>query len=145
MKKLFTDGWLKQVSPLENKSAAGGIRKTGILMLSLAFCMPGLAVDKKEFEQRYKGKYVVILRDGISVGFRISRPDAYFSAQGVRITGDDAELYTRHTPLEGAIPPEERIGAVIPEAVHPGEVLHIKWGVKCCPSDSVEIGAETVV
>ena len=133
------------------------MRKICLLILAFAFCVPAIAIDKKELEQRYKGKYLVVMHEGISVGFPIAGPTGTplpgvtsggpptqaGGAQGVRIDGDHAELYTLHTPLDGVLPLENRIGSVISEAIHPGEVLRI-LGVKCCPQDSFEIGAQTV-
>jgi hypothetical protein len=123
--------------------------KIGLMVLTFVFCMPAFAIDKKELEQRYKGKYLVVLREGISVGFRIAPSDKMrrFSGQGVRIDGERAELYTIHGPFEGALPPEERVGAVTSEPIHPGEILQIvarNEGVDCCPDDSVQVRAETV-
>lgn len=119
------------------------MRKIAALTFLFAFCLPGFGIDKKELERRFNGKYFVVLREGVSVGFPIAGPSPG-PAQGVRIDGDHAELYTLHTPLEGAIPPEDRAGAVIPEVIHAGEVLKIIRNVECCPHDSLQIWAETV-
>lgn len=133
------------------------MRKIEALILLFMLSLPGFAIDKKGLEQRYKGKYVVVLREGISVGFPIAGPTGTrlpgvtlggpptqaHGTQGVRIDGDRAELYTLHTPLDGVLPPENRIGSVITELVHAGEILQI-GRVECCPHDSVQIWAGTV-
>jgi hypothetical protein len=75
------------------------------LILVSAFCIPGLAIDKKEFEQRYKGKYLVVLRKDLLVGICDDTPS--FHGVPMKVTIDADQVYFKR---EG----KSTMGALMP-------------------------------
>jgi hypothetical protein len=67
-------------------------KKLGALILSFSFCMAGFGMDKKELEQRYKGKYLVVLRNGLSVGICDEIPSFHGVPAKVTINDDHVDF-----------------------------------------------------
>lgn len=103
---------------------------TVLLVLSSA---PLIALDKKELSERYKGKYLVVMRDGLAVGIcgehsANDRSDIYSNPAGtippalkVKVSGDTAD-YKRDAGFGATL---SGCGEVIPEPLHKGEVVRV--------------------
>jgi hypothetical protein len=94
------------------------------IALLLPLCLPLFAADKKELEERYKGKYLLVLREGLAVGMCEGRPEVPSgTALDVRITGESVEFGRQAgagTGLTGC-------GEIIPEPLHKGEIVFAKY------------------
>lgn len=94
------------------------------MSLFLPVCLPLFAADKKELEERYKGKYLLVLREGLAVGICEGRPEVPSgTALDVRITGDSVEFgrqASAGTGLTGC-------GEILPEPLHKGEIVFAKY------------------
>ena len=98
-----------------------GIVRTALLLL---LCLPLLAADKKELEERYKGKYLLVLREGLAVGVCADLEGVpRGNALDVAITGDSVEFH----PQAGAGTGITGCGEIIPEPLHKGEVVFAKY------------------
>ena len=94
------------------------------IALLLLLCLPLLAADKKELEERYKGKYLLVLREGLAVGMCEGRPEVPSgTALDVRITGDTAEFGRQASAGTGMT----GCGEIIPEPLHKGEIVFAKY------------------
>lgn len=97
------------------------------LIALLLICVPVSAVDKKELSQRYKGKFIVVLRDGLAIGSCANHPTArgLFNTEipelAVRISGDEAEFHIQ----TGLSAMGNECGAITPEPLRKGEVLRV--------------------
>ena len=94
------------------------------IALLLPVCLPLFAADKKELEERYKGKYLLVLREGLAVGICEGRPEVP-SGTGldVRIAGDAVE-FGREASLGTGM---TGCGEIIPEPLHKGEIVFAKY------------------
>jgi len=99
-------------------------RSVKFLVLSLSFCLPLFAADKKELEERYKGKYLVVLREGLAVGVCEGLPGVPAgNALDVRISGEAVEFGQQ----AGAGTGITGCGEIIPEPLHKGEIVFAKY------------------
>jgi hypothetical protein len=81
-------------------------------------------MDKKELSERYKGKYLVVLREGLAVGMCADLPGAPSgNALDVRITGESVEFH----PQTGAGAGITGCGEIIPEPLRKGEIVFAKF------------------
>jgi hypothetical protein len=95
-----------------------------VALLLLSFCLPVLAMDKSELSERYKGKYLLVLRDGLAVGMCADLAGVPSGiALDVRITGESVEF----NPQTGASAGMTGCGEIIPEPLHKGEILFAKY------------------
>jgi hypothetical protein len=95
-------------------------RRVGLAVLLLPLCLPVFATDKKDLSERYKGKYLVVLREGLAVGMCADLPEIPLgNALDVRITGESAES----RPQTGMSAAMTGCGGIIPEPLHKGEVV----------------------
>jgi hypothetical protein len=95
-------------------------RHVRLTLLLLSLCLPVFATDKKDLSERYKGKYLVVLREGLAVGMCADLPETPSgNALDVRITGESAEFY----PQTGMSAGMTGCGVIIPEPLHKGEVV----------------------
>jgi hypothetical protein len=95
-------------------------RHVRLAVLSLLLCPPVIATDKKDLSERYKGKYLVVLREGLAVGMCADLAEIPLgNALDVIITGDSAESH----PQTGMSAAMTRCGGIIPEPLHKGEVV----------------------
>ena len=95
-------------------------RHARLTVLLLPLCLPLFAMDKKDLSERYKGKYLVVLREGLAVGMCAGLPDIPSgNALDVRITGESVEFH----PQTGATAAMTGCGEVIPEPLHKGEIV----------------------
>jgi hypothetical protein len=99
-------------------------RSVRLIVLSFSLCLPGFAVDKQDLSERYKGKYLLVLREGLAVGTCEGRPEVPSgTALDVRITGDTVEFGRQAgvgTGMTGC-------GEIIPEPLHKGEIVFAKY------------------
>jgi hypothetical protein len=105
------------------------MRNMGLLMLAFVFCLSGFALDKKATEQRYKGKYLVVLREQLAVGICGDTPDYGFRPVLVVIDGDRVEFDKKTGALKfaGVMADADRFcHNWVPEPLHQGEVLTVK-------------------
>ena len=94
------------------------------IALLLPVCLPLFAADKKELEERYKGKYLLVLREGLAVGMCEGRPEVPSgTALDVRITGDTVEFGRQASVGTGMT----GCGEIIPEPLHKGEIVFAKY------------------
>lgn len=108
-----------------------GVTIAGLLLLSL---LPLIALDKKEMSERYKGKYLVVVRNGLAVGI-CAQHSANDTSAGVNpaglpppplrvmISGDTAD-YKAYAGVGAAL---VGCGEVSPEPLHKGEVLRVTY------------------
>jgi hypothetical protein len=95
-------------------------RHVRLTLLLLSLCLPAFATDKNDLTDRYKGKYLVVLRDGLAVGMCADLPETPpGNALDVIITGESAEFH----PQTGASAGITGCGEIIPEPLHKGEVV----------------------
>lgn len=86
-----------------------------------------LPITKQELAQRYKGKFLVVLRDGLAVGACANHAVARglfgtnMPGLAVRITEDKAEYHEQ----TGFSAMTDECGAILPEPLHKGEVLKV--------------------
>lgn len=107
------------------------MNRTGAILILLASCLPVSAKDKtgeKDFIDRYKGKFVVVLREGLAGGICASgRGPTDIHGRPlpvpfrVRIAGETAEYKTNAGFGAGLI----GCGEIAPEPIHKGEVLQV--------------------
>jgi hypothetical protein len=104
-------------------------RLTVAAVIAIATVSVGLASDKKDFTERYKDKYLVVLRDGLAVGTCGEHPaDTGFHGHTttlplkVKISGDAAD----YKPDAGFGAGLTGCGQMIPDPVHKGEVLRTR-------------------
>jgi len=95
-----------------------------------AFCIPGLAVDKKELEQRYKGKYLVVRRKDLYVGICDDTPSFHGVPMKVTINADQVYFKREGKSTMGALMPgnkedERYCNRFSPEPLQEGEALKI--------------------
>ena len=99
-------------------------RRIVCIIFSLLLCLPLFATDKKDLEERYKGKYLLVLREGLAVGVCEGRPEVPSgTALDVRISGDSVEFgrqASAGTGLTGC-------GEMIPEPLHKGEIVLARY------------------
>ena len=99
-------------------------RHATLAVLLLSLCLPLFATDKKDLIERYKAKYLVVLRQGLAVGTCADLPEIPLgNALDVRITGESAEFY----PQTGASAGVTGCGEIIPEPLHKGEIVLAKF------------------
>lgn len=105
--------------------------KHALVLLLLVGTMMG--VDVKSLQDTYKGKLVVVLRDGLAVGTCANRPGRNIpftksleASLAIRINGDVAE-YKEHpeTTLMRAFSDGDSCGTILPEPVRKGELLRV--------------------
>ena len=95
-------------------------RHLRLTVLLLPLCLPVFAMDKKDLSERYKGKYLVVLREGLAVGMCADLPGVPSgNALDVRITGESVEFH----PQTGATAAMTGCGEIIPEPLHKGEIV----------------------
>jgi hypothetical protein len=95
-----------------------------LALLLLPFCLPVFAMDKSELSERYKGKYLVVLRDGLAVGMCADLPGVPpGSALDVRIVGESVAF----GPQAGVGSGMTGCGEIIPEPLHKGEIVFAKY------------------
>jgi len=88
------------------------------------FFVPLFAADKRELEERYKGKYLVVLRDGLAVGMCADLPGVPpGNALDVRITFESVEF----SPQAGVGTGMTGCGEIIPEPLHKGEIVFARY------------------
>lgn len=99
-----------------------------LALVSLLVLMSnGLAMEKKELTERYKKKFLVVVRDGLAIGTCAAHPGrgGLFGTEMpeimVKIKGDQADYSNQgwHLTPEGC-------GSVVPEPLRKGEVLKVK-------------------
>jgi hypothetical protein len=99
-------------------------RHVKLTLLLLPLCLPVFATDKKDLTERYKGKYLVVLRQGLAVGMCADLAEIPLgNALDVTITGESAEFY----PQTGASAGMTGCGEIIPEPLHKGEIVFAKF------------------
>jgi len=99
-------------------------RSVGLLVLTLSFCLPLFASDKRDLSEHYKGKYLVVLREGLAVGVCEGLPAVPAgNAFDVRITGESAEFGEQ----AGAGTGITGCGEMIPEPLHKGEIVFARY------------------
>src|SRR5690349_24244666 len=99
------------------------------LAVLAVLCIPlsSFPITKRELAQGYKGKFLVVLREGLAVGacanhtgtrglFGTKMPEL-----GVKITEDRAEYHEQ----TGFSAMSDECGAIMPEPLHKGEVLKV--------------------
>jgi len=95
-------------------------RHVGLTLLLLPLCLPVFATDKKDLSERYKGKFLVVLREGLAVGICADLPETPVgNALDVKITGESVEFQPQvstTTTITGC-------GELIPEPLHKGEAV----------------------
>jgi hypothetical protein len=110
-----------------NKSGFGDKMKkrhVRLMVLLLPLCIPVFATDKQDLSERYKEKYLVVLREGLAVGMCADLPETPVgNALDVRITGESVEFH----PQTGATAALTRCGEIIPEPLHKGEIVFAKF------------------
>jgi hypothetical protein len=95
-------------------------RHIRLAVLLLPLCLPVFALDKKDLSERYKGKYLVVLREGLAVGMCADLPGVPSgNALDVRITGESVEFH----PQTGATAAMTGCGEIIPEPLHKREIV----------------------
>jgi hypothetical protein len=99
-------------------------RRIVCMAILLPVCLPLFATDKRELEERYKGKYLLVLREGLAVGVCEGRPEVPSgTALEVRITGDSVEFGAQ----AGAGTGITGCGEMIPEPLHKGEIVFARY------------------
>jgi hypothetical protein len=99
-------------------------RHVKLAVLLLPLCLPVFATDKKDLSERYKEKYLVVLRDGLAVGTCADLPEIPSgNALDVRIVGESAGFF----PQTGASAAMTRCGEIIPEPLHKGEIVFARF------------------
>ena len=99
-------------------------RHLTLAVLFLSICLPLLGMDKKGLSDRYKGKYLLVLQEGLAVGLCADLPAVPSGiALDVRITGESAEF----SPQAGASAGMTGCGEIIPEPLHKGEIIFAKY------------------
>ncbi|MGA2078178.1 MAG: hypothetical protein ABSH52_32205 [Terriglobia bacterium] len=99
-------------------------RTARLLVLSLSFCLPLFAGDKRDLAERYKGKYLLVLREGLAVGVCEGSPGVPAgNALDVKISGDSVEFGQQ----AGAGTGITGCGEIIPEPLHKGEIVFAKY------------------
>lgn len=87
-------------------------------------CLPVFAMDKKDLSERYKGKYLVVLREGLAVGMCADLPETPpGNALDVTIAGESVEFH----PQTGFSAGMTGCGELIPEPLHKGEIVFAKF------------------
>jgi hypothetical protein len=95
-------------------------RRVRLAVLLLSLCLPIFATDKKDLSERYKGKYLVVLREGLAVGMCADLAELPLgNALDVTITGESAESH----PQTGMSAGMTGCGGIIPEPLHKGEIV----------------------
>jgi len=98
--------------------------RVGCLILCLPLTIPLFATDKKELEEQYKGKYLVVLREGLAVGVCADLEGVpRGNALDVAIAGESVEFH----PQAGTGTGLTGCGEIIPEPLHKGEVVFAKY------------------
>jgi hypothetical protein len=99
-------------------------RRVRLAVLLLSLCLPVFATDKKDLTERYKGKYLVVLREGLAVGMCSDLPEIPSgNALDVTITGEAVDFY----PQTSATAAMTGCGEIIPEPLHKGEIVLAKF------------------
>jgi hypothetical protein len=98
-----------------------------LIPLLFIFCLGVSGVPKKDgslkeqFLAQYKKKFVVVLREGLSMGFSADPTNPYgYDSAFVSIQGDDIKTCRSKIPLSF-----EQCGGVTLQAVHRGEVFYV--------------------
>ena len=87
------------------------------MALLLPVCLPLSASDKKDLEERYKGKYLLVLREGLAVGVCEGLPAVPAgNSFDVRVTGDSVDFARQ----AGAGTGITGCGEMLPEPLHKG-------------------------
>jgi hypothetical protein len=99
-------------------------RHLRLTVLLLPLCLPVFATDKKDLSERYKGKYLVVLREGLAVGMCADLPETPLGiALDVRISSESVEFQ----PQTGAGAGITGCGEIIPEPLHKGEIVFARF------------------
>jgi hypothetical protein len=99
-------------------------RHVRLAVLLLSLCLPVFATDKRDLTERYKGKYLVVLRQGLAVGMCADLAEIPLgNALDVIITGETAESH----PQTGATAAVTGCEEIIPEPLHKGEIVFAKF------------------
>jgi hypothetical protein len=94
------------------------------IVLLLPLCLPVFAMDKKDLSERYRGKYLVVLREGLAVGMCADLPETPLgNALEVRIIGESVGFY----PQTGTTAAMTGCGEIIPEPLHKGEIVFARF------------------
>ena len=100
------------------------IRHLSFIILLLSLCFHAFATNKKDLAERYKGKYLVVLREGLAVGVCAGLPGTPAgNALDVRITGESVEFQ----PQTGTSAGITGCGEIIPEPLHKGEIVFARF------------------
>jgi hypothetical protein len=95
-----------------------------LTVLMLPLCLPAFATDKKDLTERYKGKYLVVLRQGLAVGTCVDLVEIPLgNALDVTINGESVEFH----PQTGASVGVTGCQEIIPEPLHRGEIVFAKF------------------
>jgi len=99
-------------------------RQVVLIVLLLPLCLPVFGTDKKELSERYKDKYLLVLREGLAVGVCADLEGVpRGNALDVAITSESVEFH----PQAGAGTGITGCGEIIPEPLHKGEVVFAKY------------------
>lgn len=95
-----------------------------LIVLLLSLCLPIFATDKRDLSESYKGKYLLVLREGLAVGVcegLSGVPPG--NALDVRISSESVEF----SPQADAGTGMTGCGEIIPEPLHKGEIVLAKY------------------
>ena len=99
-------------------------RRFIFVVLLLSLCFPAVAGDKRDLTERYKGKFLLVLREGLAVGTCEGSPGVPAgNALEVRINPDSVEFGQQANAGTGITGCDE----IIPEALHKGEIVFAKY------------------
>lgn len=116
----------------------------GAVIIAILAASAGFAFDKKTTEQRYTGKYLVVLREQLAVGICGDAPDVEFRPVLVVIDGDHVKFdkKTRALKFAGVMSDGTICHNWLPESLHHGEVLRVKSVV--VQDDNFALTVETI-
>jgi len=99
-------------------------REVGFIVVLLSLCLPVFAIDKKDLAERYKGKYLVVLGDGLAVGVCANLTEMpVANALEVKISSESVDFH----PQGGIGSGMTGCGEIIPEALHKGEIVFARF------------------
>jgi hypothetical protein len=99
-------------------------RHVRLALLLLPLGLPVFAMDRKDLSERYKGKYLVVLREGLAVGvcpYLPAIPSG--NALEVRIAGESVEFH----PQTGTSAAVTGCGEIVPRPLHKGEIVFARF------------------